>query len=105
MNIDRAFSQCGDWHLSNFIQFDNDSKGKSSLKEINESLCDLSEFLTKNSSNSTAVQSSSAAASLSFSTPTNVVETIVTSQELSASYDVLQESGYTIHIDTLKGIW
>jgi len=104
-NIDRAFSHRGDWRLSNSFQFCNDSKGKSALKEIKESLCDISEYFAKNSSECTVTtQSSTAAASQSSSTMT-VNETAVTSPGLSLSYDVLQVSGCKIHIDTLKGIW
>jgi len=111
-NIDRAFSQRGDWRLVSSVKFDNDVKCKKVLKEIKECLCSLSAFLENNACELTVTEQSSATSSSSVSVAsaatshsTVATRSGVVNQDPLISFDVLQKAGCKIHSDTLKGIW
>ena len=110
-NIDRAFSQRGDWRLVSSVKFMNDMKCKTALKEIKECSCSLSVFLTKNSCELKASQPSVSSLSVCAASSSANSQSTVPSQsrvdgfQLSVLYDVLQKAGCKVHTDTLKGIW
>ena len=111
-NIDRAFSNRGDWRLVSSVQFDSDVKCKRALKQIKECSCSLSVFLANNACEQTVTNQSSATSSSSVASDSVVTSQLavasqpgVANRELSVSFDVLQKAGCKIHTDTLKGIW